>query len=110
MSSQTEPQKTIYYFYELSLNEKAWTLYKPEHYSTDAVTKMIITAKCDVDDRLYAINQEWGKDCPGINMHTAMFWGPTIEEQIKYIQCVPIGTSFILETRLICSVERHDTG
>jgi hypothetical protein len=109
MSKQTE-SKEKYYLYELALTIGAWKIYNPDPYSTHAVTKMVISAKTDVDARMIAIEKEWGGQFPGRNVTTAMFWGPTIEEQIKYIQCVPIGISFVLESRVICVDERHDSG
>jgi hypothetical protein len=98
---------STYYIYELALNPHAWKLYKSDPSGNDSVIKMIISATNDVDARKLAITKEWGGNFPGINMTTAKFWGPTIEEQIKYIQCVPIGTSFVLELKLLCTSEGH---
>ena len=103
----TTPAKPTYYLYELALNTHAWKLYKSDPYTNDSVIKMIVSATSDVEARMIAITKEWGGDFPGRNATTSMFWGPTIEEQIQYIQCVPIGTSFVLETRLICTSEGH---
>ena len=104
----TSPAKPTYYLYELALNPHAWKLYKSDPYTNDSVIKMIVSATSDVEARMIAITKEWGGDFPGQNMTTAMFWGPTIEEQIQYIQCVPIGTSFVLEARLLCTSEGHN--
>jgi len=103
MSSNNKP---VYYLYELKLNSRAWAEYSDPQ-STDSVSKMIISAKNDVEARMIAIKKEWGGQFPGRNVTTSMFWGPTLGEQIKYVQCTPIGTSFILESYLFCTSEIH---
>ena len=106
---ETKTQPT-FFIYHLELSKKAHGMHKPPTYSTDACYEMIIVAQNDIEARNIAIKKEWGGKFPGINMDTARFWGPTIEEQIPYIDCIQIGISFSTVAKVITTNERHDTG
>jgi len=100
-----------YFLFELSFSKAANDEFDPQPYSMSACFSMIISAKTEELARDIALKDQWpesGYMCASTD--TANFWGPTIENQIKYIKCVMIGVSLILESKVICRCTQYDTG
>lgn len=95
------------YFYELKISPHAkWG--PISIYEEDSVMKMIVSAPNDMVARSLALHREIVYK-EGRNRATLHFWGPTIEDQIKSIDCLLIGKSYVKE-QIIATSEQHATG
>ena len=94
------------FLYHLRLNVRGMSMRKDlENNMFEGVMEMIISAENDIKARLMA--QRLEKD--HMRESTRHMWAIDIDDQIRYVDCVMIGTTF-MDSGVVMTSERHDRG